>query len=189
MNLTRSAMASGAALAGYPSVRRQRVSEQVRQGPDPILLEFTPADAAWANALDLAGFAWCRVMWHYFPLRSLALGLALTGIAWLGFASLPGVLAGLIATVLMMVLERTRRSDFLTPTHIVRRSGLLGATRLTIDLNAIERVELRPSMFGDAFGAADIEIHTAQGVFLLPSIGDAEPKAQRILEARDALRH
>src|SRR5262245_56698707 len=120
-----------------------------------ILRHFKPSDAAWATALDLSGFAFGRVATSHFPTRGLLAGLALTLAAYLS-RSIAGVVISLVLTVALMFLERSRRRDFLTRTHLVRESGLFGVRRFALPLQEVVWVKVsRPTAFGEAFDAAD----------------------------------
>ena len=154
---------------------------------DEVVVEFRPSDAAWWNALDLSGFAFFQVALCYFPAQGLLVGLAVTAVAYV-LSSPVGVVAGLALTVTLILVERHMRRDFLTPTHIVRESGLVRRSRFALALTDVEWVAVSSPRFGDTFDAANIEVRYHGGVLLLPGIAGAHDKAESIKAAMGALR-
>ena len=160
---------------------------RVKASDEEVLVEFSPSLAAWSNALDLSGFAFHQVAVSYLPAEGLLVGLAVTGIAYV-LSSPVGVALGLALTATLAFVERRRRRDFLTPTHIVRQSGLIWRRRFALALANVEWVKVVPPRFGDAFDAANIEVRYHGGLLLLPGIAGAYEKAESIKAAVGAVR-
>jgi hypothetical protein len=161
--------------------------DRVKPSREEVLVDFRPADAAWANALDISGFAFAQVAVSFFPAQGLLLGLAVTGVAYV-VSSPGGVVAGLALTVMLAFLERHLRRDFLTPTHIVREAGLVRRSRFTLALKDVEWVKVSPPRFGSTFDAANIEVRYHGGLLLLPGVAGAYEKAESIKAAVEAIR-
>lgn len=164
-----------------------QAGEPVNSSREEVLVEFTPSLAAWSNALDLSGFAFHQVAMSYLPAEGLLVGLAVTGIAYV-LSSPVGVGVGLALTATLAFIEREMRHDFLTPTHIVRESGLIWRRRFALALERVEWVKVVPPRFGDTFDAANIEVRYHGGLLLLPGIDGAYEKAESIKAAVGAVR-
>ena len=164
-----------------------KLGDRVKSSGEEILVHFRPSDAAWANALDLSGFAFAQVAASFFPAQGLFIGLAVTGVAYV-MSSSGGVVAGLALTVVLMLVERLMRRDFLTPTHIVREAGLVWRSRFALALKRVEWVKVSPPRFGSTFDAANIEVRYHGGLLLLPCVAGAYEKAEIIKAAVEAIR-
>jgi len=164
-----------------------QLGDRVKSSGEEILVHFRPSDAAWANALDLSGFAFAQVAASFFPAQGLFIGLAVTGVAYV-MSSSGGVVAGLALTVVLMLVERLMRRDFLTPTHIVREAGLVWRSRFALALKRVEWVKVSPPRFGSTFDAANIEVRYHGGLLLLPCVAGAYEKAEIIKAAVEAIR-
>ncbi len=97
-------------------------------------------------------------------------------------------LVGFLAVFFVLVeLSDRHRREYLTPTRLVRRYGLLGRGRTEIPLAAIERVEVdysryRPS--GEQWKLGDLHVFTRGYSTWIDHVFEPETAAQAFLDAK-----
>jgi hypothetical protein len=153
----------------------------------PVEREIRISAAAWANVLDLSGSTQAFIMLARAPWR--AIGLAVLAQVILKLAGLGDPYVGivLIAFVGIGAMEVLHRRDFVSATHVVRQSGLLGGRRQMIALAEIERVEYSYPRFGRRFHAGDVEVIGQGKGFTFVGVSNPEELAAAILAAREAV--
>ena len=100
--------------------------------------------------------------------------------------SLLGVGGLALAAILVGVQLFTWR-NVLTPSHVVRRRGLLGRRHIATPLQAIQRVYFSYLPWNEAWRVGEIEIVTEDDVIRMFSIVNAESGVQRILTVKASI--
>ena len=150
------------------------MSGPVKPGGEVVLREIRASAAAWANVLDLSGATNAMVLLERTPWR--AVGSIVVGLLLVHFAQVPDPAVAVVlgAGAIMGAVEAVHRRDFVTTTHVVRQSGLLGGKRIAIPLEQIQRVEYSYPRFGEHFHSGNVDvIGDRQG---LTFIGVAHPE-------------
>jgi PH (Pleckstrin Homology) domain-containing protein len=128
------------------------------------------------------------------PSRSLAVAFALAFVAipLMSFRDsgldIPVFLAWLTIFGLCMGLEGSNTRDYLTPTRLVQRYGILGRGRKEVPLSSIERVEFDYSGLwpaGEAQRLGDLRIFCPGETITIAGVPDPEAAAQAILNVKN----
>lgn len=168
---------------------------------EPILFELEHRQGGglrWRSLLDWrSSFGPMRPLSAYgpgMPLRGLAVSLLL------GLATIPLLLktedpraesliflVWLIVSAALMGVEWRRRRDYVTPTRLVHRYGLLGLARREILLSTIERVEFDSSPYwpaGESWNVGDVRVFSPGDVTTIAWVFQPDSAAKAILDAK-----
>jgi hypothetical protein len=160
------------------------VKGSTKRGREIVLREIRASAAAWANVLDLSGATSGIVMLERTPWRAVLAILA--GLLLVHLLEMPDPAIGvvLVAGAIMGAVEAIHRRDFITESHVVRQSGLLGGKRIAIPLDEIQRVEYSYPRFGEHFHSGTVDVIGDRRGITFVGVANPEELADFILQAK-----
>jgi hypothetical protein len=176
-------------------VTNEPIVLQVRRRPPQSIGEIKDSwqSSSW---LDWRSYGPLKPGWAFrpgVPIRSMAVAMVLAPVlAVLSSRAkepfpIPLFLGYLVVIGVCIGLEHSNTRDYVTPTRLVRQSGILGRKRKEVPLGAIERVEfdysgLWPS--GEQWNMGDLRIFRSGEIITIANVPNPEAAAQTILDLK-----